>query len=61
MEGNMESGKGNEAQHTVEREITVNGVRFRVKSVFDGKVKLGDALQNIAMKKQDVSRLPKAG
>ena len=44
-----------------ECEITIGNVKYHIKSVFADKVKLEDALRNIAMKKQKDSDLPKAG
>jgi len=46
---------------TVARVIAVGGVKYRVISVFTDKVGLGEALRNIAMKKQGYSRHTKAG
>ena len=45
----------------VEHDVTIGNIKFHVKSVFNDKIKLGEALRNIAMKKQRESSLPKAG
>jgi len=57
----MESAKNRQSHMVIESEIIIGNIRFHVKSVFIGKVKLDDALKNIAMKKQRDSSLPKAG
>jgi len=44
-----------------ECEITIGNIKYHIKSVFADKVKLEDALRNIALKKQNYSDLPKAG
>lgn len=56
----MESGKHIEAGAIEVSEMSVGNVRFRVKSVFADKVKLEDALRNVANKRQAAGELPKA-
>ena len=52
--------KGSELS-VAESEVTVGNIKFKVKSVFAGKIKLEDALDNIAMRKQRNGSLPNAG
>jgi len=61
MEGIMETAEQSKTCVVDEHDMTVGNTKFHVKSVFTDKIKLGDALKNIAMKKQRESSLPKAG
>ena len=61
MEGIMGSVQKTETHVAAEREITIGSIRYRIRSVFADKIKLEDALKNIAIKKQRNSSLPKAG
>jgi len=44
-----------------EHNMIIDGITFHVRSVFIGKVRLDDALKNIAIKKQAAIDLPEAG
>ena len=57
----MESVRKTVTYVAAEREITIGSIRYRIRSVFTDKIKLEDALKNIAVKKQRNSSLPKAG
>ena len=57
----MESVNEDRGLTAVESEVTAGNIKFKVKSVFTGKVKLEDALENIAMRKQRNDGLPEAG
>jgi len=56
----MEAANENAGLAVAESVITIGNVRFKVKSVFADKVKLEDALKNIAIKKQKDGSLQKA-
>ena len=57
----MEPAELSKTCAVVEHDVTIGNIKFHVKSVFTDKIKLADALRNIAMKKQRESSLPKAG
>ena len=38
-------------EHSVERSIKINDVKFRVKSIFSGKVELESAIKNIVIRR----------
>ena len=57
----METINHNEPDIVAESEIIIAGIRFRVKSVFTDKIKLEDAIKNIAIKKHRNNSQPKAG
>jgi len=57
----MESENKGSDLAAAEREVTVGNIKFKVKSVFAGKVILEDALENIAMRKQRNDSLQNAG
>jgi hypothetical protein len=61
LEGIMGSSQKTEMCVAAEWEMTIGNIRYRVRSVFADKIKLGDALKNIAVKKQKNSSLPQAG
>jgi len=54
----MEAKTDNREPATAESEMTIGSIKFHVKSVFEGKVKLEDALENIAIRKQKDGSLP---
>ncbi len=35
----------------VEREVVINGVRIRIKSIFEGQMSLSDAMKNLVTRK----------
>jgi hypothetical protein len=53
MEDSMEIEKHLERHITVEREIVVDRIRFRIKSVFIGQTNLDDALKNIIFRRME--------
>ena len=57
----MESENKGSDLAAAESEVTIGNIKFKVKSVFAGKVKLEDALENIAMRKQRNDSLQNAG
>jgi len=57
----MESVNEDRGLTAVESEVTAGNIKFKVKSVFTGKVKLEDALENIAMRKHRNDGLQEAG
>lgn len=56
----MEPENHDEPTVVAEREIIIADVRIRIRSVFSDKVKLEDALKNIALKRQRNGSQPKA-
>ena len=57
----METLNHDESDIIAESEIIIAGIRFCVKSVFSDKIRLEDAIKNIAIKKHRNSSHPKAG
>ena len=57
----MESVYEDRELAVVDSEVTIGNIKFKVKSVFTGKVKLEDALENIAMRKHRNDGLQEAG
>jgi len=57
----MESVYEDRELAVVDSEVTVGNIKFKLKSVFTGKVKLEDALESIAMRKHRNDGLQEAG
>jgi hypothetical protein len=52
----MELEKHRNLPVVVERKISIDNTKYHIKSIFTGKIKLEDALKNIALKKLRNSR-----
>jgi hypothetical protein len=61
LEGTMEPMTPIEPQVSTVREIIIGNTKYIVKSVFADKIKLEDAIRNIALKKQRKNSQPEAG